>query len=218
MQLFFIVGFCVIAISVVVIVVVRVHLKNKSKELSAKLAQISPYSVISNYGKVRENTSALNEDLFLDIPADLSKTYYGKLISINQENDFVQHYQGSFQEAYSLLKKLKAFKITPSDTIIKFINDFRSINKFVNLHNEEVKALMSKYPHDLRSFQAIGYKEIIDGLDKGDDIETIKELIKKNSRNYAKRQYTYFNHQLEVNWFDSLKDAEEFGVGLFKKE
>lgn len=142
MQLFFIVGFCVIAISVVVIVVVRVHLKNKSKELSAKLAQISPYSVISNYGKVRENTSALNEDLFLDIPADLSKTYYGKLISINQENDFVQHYQGSFQEAYSLLKKLKAFKITPSDTIIKFINDFRSINKFVNLHNEEVKALL----------------------------------------------------------------------------
>lgn len=83
---------------------------------------------------------------------------------------------------------------------------------------EEVKALMSKYPHDLRSFQAIGYKEIIDGLDKGDDIETIKELIKKNSRNYAKRQYTYFNHQLEVNWFDSLKDAEEFGVRLFKKE
>ena len=70
----------------------------------------------------------------------------------------------------------------------------------------------------LRSFQAIGYKEIIDGLDKGEDIETIKELIKKNSRNYAKRQYTYFNHQLEVNWFDSLKDAEEFGVRLFKKE
>ena len=83
---------------------------------------------------------------------------------------------------------------------------------------EEVKTLMSKYPHDLRSFQAIGYKEIIDGLDRGDDIETVKELIKKNSRNYAKRQYTYFNHQLEVNWFDSLEKAEEFGVSLLKKE
>ena len=100
--------------------------------------------------------------------------------------------------------------------------DYKSIIasnlKIDGISTEEVKSLMDKYPHDLRSFQAIGYKEIIDGLDKGDDIETIKELIKKNSRNYAKRQYKYFNHQLEVNWFDSLKDAEEFGVRLFKKE
>ena len=80
---------------------------------------------------------------------------------------------------------------------------------------EEVKTLMDKYPHDLRSFQAIGYKEIIDGLDNSKDIEEIKELIKKNSRNYAKRQYTYFNHQLKVNWFSSLDDAEEFIVNKF---
>lgn len=77
---------------------------------------------------------------------------------------------------------------------------------------EEVKGLMDKYPHSLRSFQAIGYKEIIDGLDNGKDIEEIKELIKKNSRNYAKRQYTYFNHQLEVNWFDDINKAEEFVI------
>ena len=30
----------------------------------------------------------------------------------------------------------------------------------------------------------------------------MKELIKKNSRNYAKRQFTYFKHQMDVKWFD----------------
>ena len=83
---------------------------------------------------------------------------------------------------------------------------------------DEVKALMEKYPHDLRSFQAIGYKEIIDGLNNNMSLEDIKELIKKNSRNYAKRQFTYFNHQLNVNWFGSITEAEEFILKTLGKE
>jgi tRNA dimethylallyltransferase len=82
---------------------------------------------------------------------------------------------------------------------------------------EEVKALMNKYPQDLRSFQAIGYKEIIDGLNNNSSIEEIKELIKKNSRNYAKRQFTYFNHQLDVNWFSSVDEAEYFIINKLRK-
>ena len=50
------------------------------------------------------------------------------------------------------------------------------------------------------------------------DSEEIKELIKKNSRNYAKRQFTYFNHQLKVNWFSSIDEAEEFIVNTLRKE
>ena len=69
---------------------------------------------------------------------------------------------------------------------------------------EEVKHLMEIYPHNLRAFQAIGYKEIIDGLNNNVPLEDIKELIKKNSRNYAKRQMTYFKHQMDVNWFNSV--------------
>ena len=83
---------------------------------------------------------------------------------------------------------------------------------------EEVKSLMNKYPHSLRSFQAIGYKEIIEGLNNGNSIDEIKELIKKNSRNYAKRQFTYFNHQLNVNWFSSIDEAEEFIISTLRKE
>lgn len=129
---------CVIAVSVGVIAMVRTHLKNKSKELAEKLNQISSYSEKSNYEQARERVSVLNEDVFIDIPSDLNNGFYGKVISATQEKDFVNHYKVHFQEAYSLLKKLEAFNITPSETISKFINDFGAINKLVKQHNEGV--------------------------------------------------------------------------------
>lgn len=129
---------CVIAVSVGVIAMVRTRLKNKSKELAEKLNQISSYSEKSNYEQARERVSVLNEDVFIDIPSDLNNGFYGKVISATQEKDFVNHYKVHFQEAYSLLKKLEAFNITPSETISKFINDFGAINKLVKQHNEGV--------------------------------------------------------------------------------
>ena len=33
-------------------------------------------------------------------------------------------------------------------------------------------------------------------------LEEVKDDIKKNSRRYAKRQFTFFNHQMPVVWFD----------------
>ena len=129
---------CVIAVSVGVIAMVRTRLKNKSKELAEKLNQISSYSEKSNSEQARERLSVLNEDVFIDIPSDLNNGFYGKVISATQEKDFVNHYKVHFQEAYSLLKKLEAFNITPSETISKFINDFGAINKLVKQHNEGV--------------------------------------------------------------------------------
>ncbi len=79
---------------------------------------------------------------------------------------------------------------------------------------DEVKSLMNKYPTTLRSFQAIGYKELMDGLINHKDENEIKELIKKNSRNYAKRQFTYFNNQLNVKWFTSSLEALEYALNI----
>lgn len=129
---------CVIAISIGVIAIVRTHLKNKSKELAEKLNHISSYSEKSNYEQARERLSVLNESVFIDIPSDLNNGFYGRVISATQEKDFTNHYKAHFQEAYSLLKKLEAFNITPSETISKFINDFGRINKLVKQHNDDV--------------------------------------------------------------------------------
>ena len=138
MQALFIGVICIITISICYIAITRTRLKNKSKELSEKLNHISSYSNKSNYEQARERLSALNNGAFIDIPSDLNSTFSGKIISSTQEKDFVNHYKPHFQEAYSLVKKLEAFNITPSETIFKFISDFGAINRLVKQHNEGI--------------------------------------------------------------------------------
>ena len=65
----------------------------------------------------------------------------------------------------------------------------------------EVRGLLKKYPTSRVLNSAIGYKEVIGYLNNAYDLESAKELIKKNSRHYAKRQYTWFNNKMNVTWF-----------------
>jgi len=48
----------------------------------------------------------------------------------------------------------------------------------------------------------IGYKELYKYFDDEISLEEAIDLIKKNSRHYAKRQYTWFNNQMNITWFD----------------
>ena len=48
----------------------------------------------------------------------------------------------------------------------------------------------------------IGYKELFPYFDGSSNLNICLDKIKQNSRHYAKRQYTFFNHQLPVKWFD----------------
>ena len=48
----------------------------------------------------------------------------------------------------------------------------------------------------------IGYKELFKYFDKEITYEEALDLIKKNSRHYAKRQYTWFNNKMNIKWFD----------------
>ena len=67
---------------------------------------------------------------------------------------------------------------------------------------EEVKALFDEgIPAESQSIRAIGYKELYDYFKGLISLEESKELIKRNSRRYAKRQYTWFNNQMDVTWF-----------------
>ena len=56
----------------------------------------------------------------------------------------------------------------------------------------------------------IGYKELFKFFDNEITLDEAIELIKKNSRHYAKRQYTFFNHQLPITWFNvNYQDFDE---------
>ena len=72
---------------------------------------------------------------------------------------------------------------------------------------EEVKKLSEQEPAiwNMQCFKSIGYKEWRSHFEKGESIESCVNLIKKNSRNFAKRQYTWFNNQLPMHWYDVQK-------------
>ena len=67
---------------------------------------------------------------------------------------------------------------------------------------KEVKALYDKGINSKAINTGIGYKELYDYFKGNISLEEAKELIKKRSRHYAKRQYTWFNNQMNIKWFD----------------
>ncbi len=77
---------------------------------------------------------------------------------------------------------------------------------------EEVKGLLEKgYTKDMISMQGIGYKEIIKYFDGEYTLEEAIEIIKRDSRRYAKRQLTWFRRYEDAKWFeiDKFDSAEE---------
>jgi len=68
---------------------------------------------------------------------------------------------------------------------------------------EEVKNILNKgYDKNLNSLNTVGYKEIIQYLDGLISLERAIELIKRNTRHYAKRQMTWFRRDKRIQWFD----------------
>ena len=80
---------------------------------------------------------------------------------------------------------------------------------------EEVKSLYERGINSKSINTAIGYKELYDYFNGNLSLEEAKDLIKQRSRKYAKRQYTWFNNQMNINWLNTdydnfnntLKDA-----------
>ena len=68
---------------------------------------------------------------------------------------------------------------------------------------EEVKALMEKgLTKDTQSMKAIGYRQVISYLENEISKEEMIELIKRDSRRYAKKQYTWFRRYDFAKWID----------------
>lgn len=82
---------------------------------------------------------------------------------------------------------------------------------------DEVETLLkSGYEKSLNSMQGIGYKEIVDYLENRISLDEAVELIKKRSRNYAKRQLTWFKRDERYRWIniDEFSDIENLCVWI----
>lgn len=67
---------------------------------------------------------------------------------------------------------------------------------------EEVRNLLRMgYSPELKPFQALGYKQVLGYLRGEYDLQTAIELTKKATRNYAKRQLTWFKRDPRIQWF-----------------
>ena len=94
---------------------------------------------------------------------------------------------------------------------------YERINKRVDIMFEkglidEVKNLLNMgYSKDLVSMQGIGYKEIIKYLDGEYTYDEAIEVIKRDSRRYAKRQITWFKRYESAKWFN-LDEYNDFNI------
>lgn len=88
---------------------------------------------------------------------------------------------------------------------------------------EEVQKLLDMgYTKDLVSMQGIGYKEIIPYLEGKIELDKAIEILKRNTRRFAKRQLTWFRRDNRIEWidvsqFDSIDEVTEFIINSAKK-
>jgi len=85
---------------------------------------------------------------------------------------------------------------------------------FENGLEEEARALLP-YRH-LNALNTVGYKELFNYFDGLWTLEFAKNMIKQNSRRYAKKQLSWFNRDKEIRWFHPrAEELKNFRIPLF---
>ena len=111
----------------------------------------------------------------------------------------------------SLSSKEKTNKLLYNTIFIGLTTDrtilYDRINKRVDLMIKEglIDEAKKIYDSNIRTkavLTPIGYKELFMYFDEDISLEEAIDLIKQRSRRYAKRQYTWFNNQMDINWYD----------------
>ena len=150
------------------------------------------------------NEEILNKILELDEDCDIHVNNRKRLVRyLNKlEQDLVLENNGSTP----LYDFTMIGLTTDRETLYDKIN--KRVDKMVDEGLiEEVKYF---YDNDIRSKAietGIGYKELYKYFDKEISLDEALDLIKKNSRRYAKRQYTFFNNQFkDIKWYNTNYD------------
>lgn len=163
--------------------------------------------------------------------AELDENGIEALLSELQEKDPVFFSQVDRQNPVRILRALEVIRLTgipfsdwrknegserPFEVIRFVINHPRDIlydriNRRVDLMIEaglidEVKSV-ENYRH-LTALQTVGYKEVFDYFDGKYTLETCIDKIKQHTRNYAKRQLTWFRRHPETTWLEAKSTSE----------
>lgn len=106
----------------------------------------------------------------------------------------------------------------PRDALYKRI-DCRVDVMFNSGLIDEVKRLQNVgIDENCQSMQAIGYKEVLEGLKNGFNDSTMRDIIKKNTRHYAKRQLTFFKKLKGIVWLKPENATAEYVLRLLNEK
>lgn len=80
---------------------------------------------------------------------------------------------------------------------------------------EEAKWLWEKVPPDAQAAKGIGYKELFPYFEEEQTLEEVSQKIKQHSRNYAKRQLTWFQNRMPmIHWYDLVENPEQLDQAI----
>ena len=147
-----------------------------------------------------------------------SEQLYKKVLEINPNTDIhinnrkrLERFLDYYENTGEIIENNKTDKLLYNTIFIGLTTDretlYERINKRVDVmvSNGLLKEAKQIYDSNIRTkaiMTPIGYKELFPYFDNEKDLNECLEQIKQNSRRYAKRQYTWFNNQMNVNWFN----------------
>lgn len=184
-----------------------------------------------DFGKSDANQE-LREELKKELEANGPAYMYEKLVSLDKEAAERIHPNNTKRVIRAIEVAMSGEKMNDFSKDLRYNKKYRPIIIVLNrdrqalydrinlrvdimLKNgliEEVKGLLEKgYTKDMISMQGIGYKEIIKYFDGEYTLDEAIEIIKRDSRRYAKRQLTWFRRYEDAKWFeiDKFDSAEE---------
>ena len=159
------------------------------------------------------------EDTKVDYSGISDDELYNRLISIDPDTYIHKNNRKRIERALSyydstgklLSDKDKSSKLLYDSVFIGLTTSrevlYERINRRVDVmvENGLLEEAKRVYDSNVRSkavMTPIGYKELFDYFNGESSLEECLDIIKQKSRNYAKRQYTWFNNQMSINWFD----------------
>lgn len=169
-------------------------------------------SALYDYKLSEEKESEMYEDLTTEeLYNNLLKVDKDIIIDKNNRRRLIRALN-YYKENNESINNNKTNKLLYNTIFIGLTTDrkelYNRINKRVDtmMKNgllEEVKSFYDKGIKTKPLLNGIGYKELYKYLEGNYTYEEAVEKIKQNSRHYAKRQYTFFNNQLPIVWFET---------------
>ena len=162
--------------------------KLSAEELHNRLAEVDPEAAqnIHPNNKIRVARAL---EVFI-----VSKEKFSSLVSKNYKNNNYSFYKIGLERERSHL--------------------YERINRRVDLMFQEglldeAKWVYENYKDGIEKIRAIGYKELFQYFDGEISLEEAKNIIKRDSRRYAKRQFTWFKRDEDIKWFNLDEITED---------